>query len=87
MDFVDNLLHLKWQKAVKDLWAARDPIEAEFFDEQASIEEEAMAFFENDPAKAEKFLTDLTQERMEEVVEMYRALRRLLITKYTNNTY
>jgi dipeptidase len=87
VDFVDNLLHLKWQKAVKDLWALRDPMEAEFFDNQASIEKEVMALYKNDPAKAEKYLTDLTQERMADVVEMYRSLRRLLITKYTNNTY
>ena len=25
IDFVDNLLYLKWQEAVKDLWAVRDP--------------------------------------------------------------
>jgi dipeptidase len=87
VDFVDNLLHLKWQKAVKDLWAMRDPVEAEFFDAQDSIEKKAVELYENDPTKAEEFLTDLTQTRMEEIVEMYRNLRRLLITKYTNNTY
>lgn len=87
VDFVDNLLHLKWQEAVKDLWAVRDPMEAEFFSNQESIENEALALYKKDPAKAKKQLTDLTQTRMEKIVEMYRNLRRLLITKYTNNTY
>ncbi len=87
VDFVDNLLHLKWQEAVKDLWAVRDPMEGGFFDEQEDIEKQAMALHEKDPAKAKTFLTDLTQKRMEKIVEMYRDLRRLLITKYTNNSY
>jgi dipeptidase len=87
VDFVDNLLHLKWQVAVKDLWAVRDPMEAGFFEKQAAVEEEALALHEKDVKKANKFLTDLTQKRMEEIVEMYRELRRVLITKYTNNTY
>ena len=51
MDFVDNLLHLKWQKAVKDLWAMRDPVEAEFFDKQDSIEKEAVAMAPDFPNK------------------------------------
>jgi hypothetical protein len=28
---------------------------------------------------------DLTSDRMEQVIEMYRSLRGVLITKYTNN--
>jgi dipeptidase len=87
VDFVDNLLHLRWQDAVKDLRAARDPIESEFFASQAAIEEQALALHTKSPAAAEKFLTDLTKARMERVVAMYRDLRGRLITKYTNSTY
>ena len=42
VDFVDNLMHLKWQAAVKDLRAVRDPIEQEFFDTQAEVERRAL---------------------------------------------
>ncbi len=87
VDFVDNLMHLKWQEAVQDLWAVRNPLEAGFFDNQESIEKQALLLYEKDPAEAEKFLTDLTMSRMEEIVEMYRKLRQLLISKYSNNTY
>ena len=65
---MDNLLHLKWQEAVKDLWAVRDPMEDEFFDKQADIEKQALELHEKDPMKAKKFLTDLTQKRMEKIV-------------------
>ena len=87
VDFVDNLLHLKWQEAIKDLWAVRDPMEKEFFAKQSDIDEEALNFYKRNPETAKKFLTDLTKSRMEKIVKMYRELRYLLITKYSNNIY
>ena len=85
IDFVDNLLYLRWQKAIKDLWAVRDPLEAEFFGKMPSIDEKALELYKKDPKLAKEFLTDLTKKRMEQIVQMYRDLRKLLITKYTNN--
>ena len=85
IDFVDNLLYLKWQEAIKDLRKERDPLEASFFEEQASIDAKALQLYKEDPNKAKKFLTDYTNEKMEQIVNMYRSLRKLLITKYTNN--
>jgi dipeptidase len=87
VDFVDNLLHLKWQEAIKDLLAVRDPMEEEFFKRQPEIEEKALDFYKKDPEAAKKFLTDLTKSRMEQIVQMYRGLRYTLITKYSNNIY
>ncbi len=87
VDFVDNLLHLKWQEAIKDLWAVRDPLEDEFFTEQQNIEEKALEIYRKNPSKAKKYLTELTKTRMKKIVKMYRDLRYLLITKYSNNEY
>jgi dipeptidase len=87
VDFVDNLLHLKWQAAVKDLLAVRDPLENEFFTQQAEVERKAADLYRTDPEAAATYLTDLTRTRMERVVTMYRDLRATLITKYTNNAY
>jgi len=87
VDLVDNLMLLRWQDAVKDLQAARDPIESEFFATQASIDQQALDLYRKDPERASAFLTDLTRTRMERVVKMYRDLRGTLITKYTNSTY
>ena len=87
VDLVDNLMHLRWQDAVNDLHAARDPVEAEFFASQPSIDEKAAALYAKDPDAASRFLTDLTRRRMERVVEMYRSLRGTLMVKYTNSSY
>ena len=85
IDFVDNLLYLKWQEAIQDLRSVRDPLEAGFFKEQSSIDAKALALYKRNQMQAKKFLTDYTRERMEKIVNMYRDLRSLLITKYTNN--
>lgn len=85
IDFVDNLLYLRWQEAIKDLQAVRDPMEAEFFEKQASIDAKALELYKKDPKQAKKFLTDYTRSSMEKIVKMYKDLRNFLITKYTNN--
>ncbi len=85
IDFVDNLLYLKWQEAIIDLRKARDPLEQSFFDEMDMIEADALSVYERNPEEAKKYLTEITQSRMVKVVEMYKKLRNKLISKYTNN--
>jgi len=85
IDLVDNLLYLRFQNAMEDVRAERDPLEASFFSTQEEIEKKALELYQKSPEEAEAFLTDLARERMEKVVELYRKLRNQLITKYTNN--
>ncbi len=85
IDFVENLLYLRWQEAIKDLRQVRDPLETSFFVEQKDIDVQALALHKKDPAAAKKFLTDYTRRSMEKIVKMYRDLRYVLISKYTNN--
>ena len=85
IDFVDNLLYLKWQEAIKDVKEARDPLEASFFAEQEEIDRKASGLFRKSPEKAEKYLTEITLERMERIHSLYSGLRDRLITKYSNN--
>jgi len=85
VDFIDNLMYLQWQEAVKDLWAVRDPFEKELFDRQADIEKQAMELYKVSPEKAKGFLTDYTNSKMEEAFKMFVDLRAKMIVKYTNN--
>jgi dipeptidase len=85
VDFVEKLMILRWQSAVKDLRAVRDPLEGEFFTSQADIEKQALQILEKDAGKATQFLTDLTVRRMEQIVKMYRDLRVKLLAKYTGD--
>jgi dipeptidase len=82
VDFVEKLMLLRWQSAVKDLKEMRDPVESGFFADQPEIEKKALELYRQDPAKATAFLTELAISRMENIVEMYRRLREILLTKY-----
>lgn len=84
-DLADNLLYLKWQEASKDLEKTRDELERDFHQKQAEIEKKALELYNNDPEEAKKFLTEYSYSCMENSVEQYRELIKLLITKYTNN--
>jgi dipeptidase len=85
IDFVDNLLYLKWQDAVRDLWEVRDPFEEQLFAERDSIDSMALAHYEKDPSKALEYLTDYTQGKMNEVLNIYNDLHDRLIVKYSNS--
>lgn len=85
VDFVDNLMYLKWQEAVKTLHEKRDPLEARFFDEQEKVDTEAQELLKKNPKKASEYLTKITIDRMNEVHRLFQELRLDLISKYTNN--
>jgi dipeptidase len=85
VDFVEKLMLLRWQAAVKDLREARDPVENGFFAEQAVVDAKVQEMSKTDPAGTAKYLTDLTVSRMERLVKIYRELRKKLLTKYTGD--
>jgi dipeptidase len=85
IDFVDNLLYLKWQDAVQDLWKVRDPYEEQLFSERDHVDQEALALYEKNPEKALEYLTSYSKGKMETVLEMYNGLHDTLIVKYSNS--
>ncbi len=85
IDFVDNLLYLKWQEAIRDVWEVRDPYEEKLFAEREKIDAEALALYQEKPEKALAYLTGYTATCMEEVLRMYNDLHDRLIVKYSNS--
>jgi dipeptidase len=85
IDFVDNLLYLKWQEAIKDVCNERDPYEKQLFYERDSIDNKALALYSTNPAKALDYLTQYSKGKMERVLEMYNHLHDTLIVKYSNS--
>lgn len=85
IDFVDNLANLRFQDIAKDVRAVRDPFEADMFNNQKKIEDEALALYKKDPKLAREFLTNYSNGKMNKVTEMFLNLRDQIITKYTNN--
>lgn len=86
IDFVDNLANLKFQEIAKDVQAVRNPWEEKMFNNQAEIEKKALDLYNQNPEKAQEFLTQYSNKLMNEVLDMYTNLRFDIITKYTNNS-
>ncbi len=85
IDFVDNLLYLKWQEAVKDVWEVRNPFEERLFTERTEVDSMALALYKKNPGKALDYLTNYTIEKMKEVLKIYNNLHDKLIVKYSNS--
>lgn len=84
-DFVDNLANLKFQEAIKDIWARRNPFEEEIFARQAELEKGALGIFRKNPGQARQYLTRYSNDLMNRALKIYLELRDTLIAKYTNN--
>jgi dipeptidase len=85
IDFVDNLAGLRFQNAIEDVRAVRDPWEERMFARQAEVEDEAVRLHGQNPAAARDFLTRYCVGLQDEIPPMFRQLREAIITKYTNN--
>ncbi len=85
VDFVDNLLYLKWRDAANTLRERRDPLEASFFNEQEDVDKKVVDLLKTNPDDASKYLTELTIKRMEATHKLFQDLRYELISKYSNN--
>lgn len=87
VDVVEKLMLLRWQPAVVDLRAARDPLEESFFSGREETEKTALEMLKRSPAAARRFLTELTIKRMEQAVKLFRSLRADLLSKYSGDSY
>jgi len=85
IDFVDNIMYLRWQDAYKDLVEMRKPLQDSFFENISIIDAKAQELYNKDPKKACDFLTKKCDENMQRVLDLYTEIRNVLITKYTNN--
>ncbi|WP_439183536.1 dipeptidase [Carboxylicivirga taeanensis] len=85
VDFVDNLMYLRWQDAHKKVLEKREPLEKRFFTEQSAVDEKALELLNKNPKKARSYLTQLTKDRMNEVHQLFKELKLDLISEFTNN--
>ena len=85
IDFVDNMLYLKWQDMVQDVWEVRDPYEKQLFEERDHVDQEALTLYNKNPEKALEYLTAYSKGKMETVLDMYNGLHDDLIVKYSNS--
>ncbi len=80
---VADLAAQKWGDMRKDVDQVREKLEKEIFQQQPAIEEQALALYKKNPAKARKFLTEYSNNWMNQLVKTYWQLGDDLWSKYT----
>jgi dipeptidase len=79
---VATLAAHRWGDMRADVAEVRDPLQEKYFAQQKEVEEQATALFDQDPAQARAYLTELSSEACAEVTAAYWNLGDLLWTKY-----
>lgn len=81
----DDLVNHRYQEAIQDLVKVRTPLEEAFFKELAGIDEKVLDLAKNDPAAAQKYVTEYTQSCMKKAEKAWWDLNWQLISAYNNN--
>ena len=79
---VSKLANLRWQDMSQDIAKVWKAIEDKAFADQQRVEDEALALYKQDPARARQGLTDYSLKTAEEAVASYRKLYQDLWTRY-----
>ena len=81
-NFVNNYANLRWNVMYPEIRAKKAELESVFFENQQATEEEAMKLYEEDPQKAVEFVSQYTNDCMNQVNEEWWAFAYQLIGKY-----
>lgn len=81
-NLVNNWANLRWDAMYQEIREKKDSFESVFFAEQNALEEEALALYKEDPAKAVAFLTGKTSENLNTVEKGWWEFAWHLIGKY-----
>lgn len=81
-NLVNNYANLRWDAMYPEIRAKKAEFEQVFFDEQPALEEEAVALYNEDPAKAVAFLTEKTMSNLNKVEQGWWDFAWHLIGKY-----
>jgi dipeptidase len=81
----DDLVNHRYQEAIADLKAVREPLEQGFAKQVLEIDKKALELAQKDPAQAQEYITKFTNECMEKTEKAWWQLNWDLISKYNNN--
>lgn len=81
----DDLVNHRYQEAMEDLKAVRNPLEQNFAKQVLEVDKKALELAKKDSSKAQEYVTKFTNECMEKTEKAWWKLNWDLITKYNNN--
>ncbi|MDO4196427.1 MAG: C69 family dipeptidase, partial [Prevotellaceae bacterium] len=83
-NWVSNMVYQRYNLMIDDLRLFRDGLDDDFENRQASIEKEALALYNDNPAKAREMLTGYTEQCTTEMMDTWMQLAQFLIVKYND---
>ena len=83
-NFVSNFANLRYSDMVKDMQAVQNKLETTFLNRQKAIEKTALNLYKKDEELAATFLSNYSVDQGNYVVNEWRELGFLLITKYND---
>jgi dipeptidase len=83
-NLVANYAQLKYSYMVKDIVKVQQELEGNFFALEPALEKTATQMAANDPARAQRFLTDYSVSAGEQVMRRWKELAEALFTKYND---
>ncbi len=83
-NFVSNFAHLRYSFMIKDIQKVQAKLEKQLLAQQAAIEKAALTLYKTDKNSAVDFLTNYSIDQGNHVIEEWRELGNLLVTKYND---
>lgn len=85
-NWVSNMVYPRYSQMFPSLKSVRDSLEASYFNEQANIENQAVALYNTDKAAALKRLNTYSNNKAQEMLAAWKKLATYLIVKYNDMT-
>ncbi len=83
-NWVANMVYPRYSQMFPSLKQVRDSLEQSYFNLQAKVEQEALTIYQNDKAKANKYLNDYSVEKAQQMLARWKQLAIFLIVKYND---
>ena len=83
-NWVSNMVYPRYSLLFPALKTVRDSLEQSYFAAQRSIEERAMALYQESPQKAVSFLNNYSVEKAQQMLKCWNDLARYMIVKYND---
>ncbi len=83
-NWVSNMVYTRYSDMSKDMKKVQESLESRFLTSQPDVEKQALALYEQAPSDGVRFLTDYTNNLVEEGVGEWKKLGEYLMVKYVD---
>lgn len=83
-NWVANMIYPRYSQMFPSLKQVRDSLENSYFELQSKVEQDALAIYQDDKVKANKYLNDYSVKKAQQMIDRWKQLAIYLIVKYND---